>query len=608
MVRLLLVRHGHSAQNFIVNKYFNGKVPPTEEEMNNFVDENGLEPNPTLSPQGEAQANALAEYFKVPFERIKKEGNKILLLSSFMQRAYKTLLPLAKAISQDIYIHDECHEVNTSGPPYPGMIKMAKLMAANGKSIINQSAKELHELEPRLNTTKYCKNQTGPIVKDFHPGIQQYECYYPDDENWKFGMPQNALQIFANRAAKLQAWLQSDEIQNQYGKNDLIVIASHGAILSILSHMCLLGRNIWKFNPNLKNASTSLFNITADRVELGFYNNEHHLLRSSNPMIDIDLSSRLISGGNKMHVMFLRHGESTQNILTGKYLDYKTVPTNDAILKMMSEGGDNPNPELSTNGRQQVSEFTSYYLNSFKTIIDDKNCKVKFCSTVLKRGWESILTLAKRCNSDVYIRPDLHEITGHGKPGPGVLEWAKLWAIDNKDRLYQTGEELHAVEPILNTAEYCNLHSPILTNGSLHYPIKIEDVYDPKTFGIQEPFWNVFIKRCENVLAWLQSKELQNEMNSNSTGGGLVVLSSHGGFLSVMSNNVILGRDWWRPTSTLINLNNTATCIFEVTENYCELVSYGNEYHKDGLDMANVLVKGIPSANEASGGGAVAKL
>ena len=68
MVRLLLVRHGHSAQNFIVNKYFNGKVPPTEEEMNNFVDENGLEPNPTLSPQGEAQANALAEYFK---ERIK---------------------------------------------------------------------------------------------------------------------------------------------------------------------------------------------------------------------------------------------------------------------------------------------------------------------------------------------------------------------------------------------------------------------------------------------------------------------------------------------------------------------------------------------------------
>ena len=70
-----------------------------------------------------------------------------------------------------IYIHDESHEVNTSGPPYPGMIKMAKLMAAKGKSIINQSAKELHELEPRLNTTKYCKNQTGPIVKDFHPGI-----------------------------------------------------------------------------------------------------------------------------------------------------------------------------------------------------------------------------------------------------------------------------------------------------------------------------------------------------------------------------------------------------------------------------------------------------
>lgn len=75
MVRLLLVRHGHSAQNFIVNKYFNGKVPPTEEEMNNFVDENGLEPNPTLSPQGEAQAKALAEY-KCRLNELKKKETR----------------------------------------------------------------------------------------------------------------------------------------------------------------------------------------------------------------------------------------------------------------------------------------------------------------------------------------------------------------------------------------------------------------------------------------------------------------------------------------------------------------------------------------------------
>ena len=563
-MRVLFIRHGESEENVTSNTLFNpGGPPPSTEAILKLINEtDGPMVDRNLSSLGKQQANILKDFYINPLKQIinNNDDNKIKFVSSIQKRAWSTILPLAKALNKEIYIRDDLHEVG-AGPPIPGIRKYAKLIAEKKKDRILVTANELHEIEPRLNTKQYC-NQNGSILQDgsLHPGFDPIDTY--PEEDLSIGMTGAFLEQVTTRGNNVKQWLQSDELQNEIGSNGLLIIASHAAFLSRLILKSILNCKDWKFNVNLKNSSTTLMSITKTTCDLLTYNNEDHLIKESNGDGRID-SSRLLSRGNKkVRILFVRHGESISNSLLRKYFNGKTKPTETELLQLIHKDKYPVDPPLTSVGVNEMNKFTDYYKQSIQSIINN-GIKVKFVASVLNRAWNTILPLATSCNQDIYIRDDLHEISPHGPPMPGMKEFAILWEKEGLDRLHITADELNEHEPRLNTSQYCsNNNGPIFPEGSMTYPLPASVLYPSEGGAMMPKMWDQLLKRCEQVANWLKSKELHEEMS----GGGLIIIGCHGGIMATMFNSVFFGRENWQMSmDAQATLVNTSTCLFEIT-------------------------------------------
>ena len=159
-----------------------------------------------------------------------------------------------------------------------------------------------------------------------------------------------------------------------------------------------------------------------------------------------------------MRVLFIRHGESEENVTSNTLFNPGgPPPSTEAILKLINEtDGPMVDRNLSSLGKQQANILKDFYINPLKQIINNNDDnKIKFVSSIQKRAWSTILPLAKALNKEIYIRDDLHEV-GAGPPIPGIRKYAKLIAEKKKDRILVTANELHEIEPRLNTKQYCN--------------------------------------------------------------------------------------------------------------------------------------------------------